>query len=137
MTKATSRSAGHLRGQVVDLVGDADRGGDHREVLAPAFEQPQPDGLDDLDHRVPGGGEREPGQGAGVEREGVLDEAEQLGVVDVEAELAQERPQLRAGRGRNASSIDIRDGGEPPDGDRPGRRRRSPAGTARPRTPAG
>ena len=84
---------GDLVRQVVDLVGQAKRGDDHGEVLAPALDQPQPDALDDLDHRVRAEPDRDVAQLPGVHRESLVEQAEQLGVIHAEAEITQQCPQ--------------------------------------------
>src|SRR6185312_13651189 len=74
---------GDLVGQVVDLVGEAERGDDHREVLAPALLQPQPDALDDLQQRVDQDAGRDQLDRVLVERQRAVDQPDDLGVVDV------------------------------------------------------
>ena len=61
--------------------------------------QPQPDALGRLDERVQGQPDGQVGERACVEREPVLDQPDQLGVVKVEAEILAERADARAGRG--------------------------------------
>jgi hypothetical protein len=81
-------------GELVDLEWQARGRGDHGEVLAPALGEPQANRLDHLDGRVRGQADGEPPQRGGAEREAVLDQRDQLGVVEVVAELFEEWPQL-------------------------------------------
>src|SRR5205814_1986643 len=82
-------------GQVVDLVGQPERGDDHREVLAPALLQPQPDALDDLQQRVEQDAARDQLDRVLAEGQRAVDQPDDLGVVDVVAELPEQRPQGR------------------------------------------
>src|SRR5580700_10387640 len=73
--------------QIPDLQRQEDRGRHHSQILAPPPGQPQPDALRKLDERVSGqrdGHEGEPARGVG---ERMLDERQELGVAEVEAEI--------------------------------------------------
>ncbi len=87
---------GDLRGDLVQLVRDAGAGRHHREVLAPALQQPQRDAFEELHHRVGGGPDGQPGQRALIQRERVPDQADEAaGAVDVVAERVEQVPDLR------------------------------------------
>jgi DNA polymerase-3 subunit delta len=78
---------GDLPGQLVDLVRQEDRGRHHGEVLAPPLAQPQPDAFHQLDQGVGSQPDGQVGERAGGERERLMDQPEQPGVVHVEAEV--------------------------------------------------
>ena len=78
---------GDLHGQVVDLPRKEDRGRHHGEVLAPPLARPQPDALRELGHSVSSQPDGQVGERARGEHEGVLDQPEQPGVINVKAEV--------------------------------------------------
>jgi len=73
--------------QLPDLPGQEDRGRYHGEVLAPPLAQPQPDAFHQLDQSVNGQPNGQNGNPARADRERMVDQHEQLGVADVEAEI--------------------------------------------------
>jgi len=78
-------------GQLPDLQGQEHRGRDGSEVLPPAGQQPQPDGLDRLDRGVAGQQGRDQGESGGLGGQGVLELVDQGELVEVDAGGAQRR----------------------------------------------
>ena len=84
-----------LDDQLVDLQRQEQRGGDHRDVLAPPLHQPQADALDDVEAGVEPDAQGSQANGRRRQRQRLLDPVHGVQVLDADSQLGTQRTQQR------------------------------------------